>query len=117
MKEPDEENLTQRPVSLTAWVDYQNGSIVSRKIIQKPEGSVTFFAFDKGQELSTHSAPYDALVCLVDGEAEIKIDDKPHRVIVGQMLMLPANHPHSVKATQRFKMLLTMVRSEKGAEL
>lgn len=111
MKNARVEELTLQPANLAALVDYQNGSIVSRKIIQKPEGSVTLFAFDKGQELNTHSAPYDALVSLVDGEAEITIDNKPHRVGAGQILMLPASHPHAVKATQRFKMLLIMVRS------
>ena len=105
------EELTQKPAMLKDWADYQKGSIVSRKIIQKEAGSITFFAFDEGQELSTHSAPFDALVQVVDGEAEIRIDDRPHQVAAGQILMLPANHPHALKAGQRFKMLLVMVRS------
>jgi quercetin dioxygenase-like cupin family protein len=111
MEELTSEELTQRAARLVDWADYQKGSIVSRKMIQKETGSATFFAFDQGQELSTHSAPYDALVYLVDGEAEIQIDDERHRVLAGQVLMLPANRPHAVKANQRFKMLLIMIRS------
>jgi quercetin dioxygenase-like cupin family protein len=105
------EELTQRAIALVEWADYQTGSIVSRKIIQKETGSVTFFAFDQCQALSTHSAPYDALVYIVDGEAEISIDGQTHHVSSGQILMLPANKPHALKATHRFKMLLIMVRS------
>lgn len=104
-------DLTQQPVNLAGWVEYQAGSIVSRKIIQKSEGSVTLFAFDAGQELSTHSAPYDALLVVVDGDAAIQIDDTRHAVAAGHMIMLPANHPHAVRAVKRFKMLLVMIRS------
>lgn len=111
MEEITIEELTRQTARLTDWADYQRGSIVSRKIIQKEAGSVTFFAFDEGQELSTHSAPYDALVYLIDGDAEIRIGDQEHRVSAGQILMLPANRPHAVKAAKRFKMLLVMVRS------
>lgn len=111
MEEMTVNELTQKPAMLKDWADYQKGSIVSRKIIQKEAGSVTFFAFDQGQELSTHSAPFDALVHIVDGEAEIRIDDQPHLVSAGQILMLPANRPHAVRAAKRFKMLLVMVRS------
>jgi len=105
------QDLTQKTAMLKDWADYQSGSIVSRKIIQKETGAVTFFAFDEGQELSTHSAPFDALVYIMDGEAQIQIDEQIHHVTDGQILMLPANHPHGVKATKRFKMLLIMVRS------
>ena len=111
MEEMKTEGLTQKPAQLKDWADYQVGSIVSRKIIQKETGTVTFFAFDQGQELSTHSAPYDALVQVVDGEAEIWIEDRPHQLCAGQILMLPANRPHAVKATKQFKMLLVMIRS------
>jgi quercetin dioxygenase-like cupin family protein len=103
--------ISKGAVKLAESVNYQAGSIVSRKIIQKPAGSVTLFAFDRGQELSTHSAPYDALLFVMDGEADIQIDEKPHRVSAGEMILLPAHHPHAVKAAKRFKMLLTMVRS------
>jgi quercetin dioxygenase-like cupin family protein len=111
MEELTVEELTQKTAKLADWADYQKGSIVSRKIIQKETGSVTFFAFDQGQELSTHSAPYDALVQVVDGEAEIRINETLHRVCTGQILMLPANRPHALKAATRFKMLLVMLRS------
>ena len=111
MEEMTVDELTQKPAMLKDWTDYQNGSIVSRKIIQKETGSITFFAFDQGQELNTHSAPFDTLVHIVDGEAEIRIDDQPHLVSAGQILMLPANRPHAVRAAKRFKMLLVMVRS------
>ena len=111
MEEVTAMELTEKTAKLIDWADYQTGSIVSRKIIQKEAGSITFFAFDQGQELSAHSAPYDALVYVVDGDAEITIDGQSHRVLAGQMLMLPANHPHALKAIVRFKMLLVMVRS------
>jgi quercetin dioxygenase-like cupin family protein len=91
--------------------DYQEGSIVSRTIIDKKTGTVTFFAFDKGQGLSEHTAPFDALVYLLDGEAEIVISGKPFRLKAGEMLIMPANDPHALKAITRFKMVLTMVRS------
>ncbi|MFA5974650.1 MAG: cupin domain-containing protein [Elusimicrobiota bacterium] len=109
MEELTVEELAQKAAKLVDWADYQKGSIVSRKIIQKETGSATFFAFDQGQELSTHRAPYDALVYLVDGEAEIQIDEQLHHVSAGQILMLPANRPHAVKAARRFKMLLVMI--------
>jgi quercetin dioxygenase-like cupin family protein len=90
---------------------YQEGSIVSRTIIDKKTGTVTFFAFDKGQGLSEHTAPFDALVYLLDGEAEIVISGKPFRLKAGEMVSMPANDPHALKAITRFKMVLTMIRS------
>jgi quercetin dioxygenase-like cupin family protein len=110
MDELTVEELTQKSARLADFAAYQKESIVSRKIIQKKTGSVTFFAFDQGQELSMHSAPCDALVYLVEGEAEIQIDEKIHHVSSGQILMFPANRPHAVKATKRFKMLLIMIK-------
>ncbi len=104
------EDLCTQPAPLVDWSDYQTESIVSRKLIQKPTGSVTFFAFDEAQELSEHTAPYDALVYLLDGEAEISISGKPVRVRKGEIFMMPANHPHALKAVKRFKMLLVMVK-------
>ncbi|HVO33728.1 MAG TPA: cupin domain-containing protein [Elusimicrobiota bacterium] len=95
---------------LSAGVDYQTGSIVSRRIIQKPAGSVTLFAFDADQELSAHSAPFDALVYVVEGEAAITVDDRRQTVRAGEMILLPAEHPHAVQAPARFKMLLVMIR-------
>jgi quercetin dioxygenase-like cupin family protein len=96
---------------LVDLADYQEGSIVSRTIIDKKTGTVTFFAFDEGQGLSEHTAPFDALVYLLDGEAEIVISGRPFRLKGGEMLIMPANDPHALKATKRFKMVLTMIRS------
>lgn len=97
-----------RPIDL---VEYQEGSIVSRTVIDKKAGTVTLFAFDKGQGLSEHAAPFDALVHVLDGEAEITISGKALRLKEGEMVMMPANEPHALKAVKRFKMILTMIRS------
>jgi quercetin dioxygenase-like cupin family protein len=96
---------------LVDLADYQKGSIVSRTIIDKNTGTVTFFAFDEGQGLSEHTAPFDALVYLLDGEAEITISGKPYLLKGGEMVIMPANNPHALKAIKRFKMILTMIRS------
>ena len=98
-------------VKTTELVGYQEGAVVSREILKKPTGSVTLFAFDEGQGLSEHSAPFDALVQGVEGEAEITISGEAHRLQSGEMILLPANQPHAVKALTRFKMSLTMIRS------
>ncbi len=92
-------------------VAYQEDSVVSRTVVKKPAGTVTVFAFDRGQALSEHSAPFDALVQVLDGRAEITIDGRPYAVAAGEMLLLPANRPHAVRAAERFKMVLTMIRS------
>jgi len=92
-------------------VDYQKGSVVSRTIIDKKTGTVTLFSFDEGQGLSEHTAPFDALVFVLDGEVEITISGKPLHLREGEMTIMPANQPHALKATKRFKMLLVMVRS------
>jgi quercetin dioxygenase-like cupin family protein len=84
---------------------------VSREILRKPTGTVTLFAFDEGQGLSEHTAPFDALAQVLEGDAEITIAGKPHLVSGGQMLLMPAGQPHALKALKRFKMLLTMIRS------
>ena len=104
-------DLIGRALELADLVNYQAGSVVSRTIIDKPVGTVTLFSFDKGQGLSEHTAPYDALVYLVEGEAKITIAGEPHQVSRGQILILPANRPHLLRADQRFKMLLVMVRA------
>ena len=91
-------------------VNYQDGAVVSRTLLKGPAGSVTAFAFDAHQELSEHTAPYDALVLVLDGEAEVRVSGASHRMLTGDVLLLPANEPHAVKATQRFKMILTMLR-------
>jgi quercetin dioxygenase-like cupin family protein len=92
-------------------VDYQSDAIVSREVLKKKTGSVTLFAFDAGQGLSEHTAPFDALVQVLDGEAEIIIAGKRHRVRAGELILMPANRPHALRAVQRFKMMLIMIRS------
>jgi len=90
---------------------YQDGAIVSRILIKRDTGSVTLFAFGAGQELSEHTTPYDALVQVLDGEAEITIAGRPYRLTAGDTIIMPAHQPHAVKAVTAFKMLLTMIRS------
>jgi quercetin dioxygenase-like cupin family protein len=95
---------------LADLVAYNDGSVVSRQITKAEAGNVTLFAFDKDQELSEHTAPFDALVHVLDGETEIKISGKAYRLNVGDAIIMPADEPHAVKAITRFKMLLTMIR-------
>jgi quercetin dioxygenase-like cupin family protein len=92
-------------------VGYQDGAVVSREIMKKPAGTVTVFAFDEGQALSEHTAPFDALVQVLEGEVEIAISGKSHRLQSGGLILMPANQPHALKAIKRFKMILTMIRS------
>ena len=91
-------------------VEYQSGSIVSREILKKATGRVTLFAFDAEEGLTEHTSPFDALVQILEGEAEITIAGKPHRVTEGELILMPTNQPHAVKALKRFKMILTMLR-------
>jgi len=105
------EKLEAQALRLIDLVDYQEGSVVSREIINKETGTVTLFAFDEGQGLSEHSAPFDGLVYLLDGEAEIVISGKSHRLKAGEMIIMPANKPHALKALKKFKMILTMIKS------
>jgi quercetin dioxygenase-like cupin family protein len=98
-------------VELAGLIDYQEGAVVSRTLVKKPTGTVTLFAFDKGQELSEHTAPFDAMVQVLEGDARIIIAGEPLDLVGGQMVIMPANVPHALKATARFKMLLTMIRS------
>lgn len=97
-------------LKMTEMASYQDGSIVSRQITKAEAGNVTLFAFDAGQELSEHTAPFDALAHILDGEAEIYISGLPFHLQAGEAIILPANQPHAVKALQKFKMLLTMIR-------
>ena len=97
--------------SLASLVDYQDDSVVSKEIIRKDKGTVTLFAFDKGQGLSEHTAPLDALVYIIDGKAEISIAGKAHSLKAGEVIIMPANKPHSLKAIERFKMLLVMIKA------
>jgi quercetin dioxygenase-like cupin family protein len=103
--------LIGRTVGLSGLVDYQEGAVVSRTVIDKKVGTVTLFAFARGQGLSEHTTPYDALVYIVDGQAEITISGKPHTVKAGEMLIMPANEPHALRAVHPFKMLLIMIRA------
>ena len=96
---------------LSDLVSYQDGAVVSRIVLKRDTGNVTFFAFDAAQELSEHTTLYEALVQVVDGEAEITIAAKPYRLRTGDVIILPAHQPHAVRAVSRFKMLLTMIRS------
>ena len=104
-------NSLPKVASLSGQMDYQEGSVVSKTLIKKETGTVTLFAFDKGQGLSEHTAPFDALVCILEGEAEITISGSPYLLKTDEMIILPVNEPHSLKAISRFKMMLTMIRS------
>jgi len=105
------EKLVAAPAKLAELVDCQEGAVVSRTVIGKPAGTVTLFAFDAGQSLSEHTAPYDAMVCALDGEGELTVSGKAFALRAGEAVILPAHEPHAVKATQKFKMLLVMIRS------
>ncbi|MBI1928396.1 cupin domain-containing protein [Candidatus Poribacteria bacterium] len=109
-KQIENEKLTGRVFQLIDLVDYQDGAVVSRTIVKRKTGTVTLFAFDEGEELSEHTAPFDALVHGLDGEAEITIAGKPFLVKAGELIIMPANEPHALKAVKRFKMLLVMIR-------
>lgn len=106
-----EKKAEPKAIKLADWVAYREGAVVSREIIRKPTGTITVFAFDRGQGLSEHAAPFDALLYVLDGKAEVKIAGKPFELTEGEMIILPANQPHAVKALSRFKMLLAMIRS------
>jgi quercetin dioxygenase-like cupin family protein len=104
-------NFVAQAVNLADLIAYQAGSVVSRTIIDKKAGTITLFAFDQKQGLSEHTAPYDALVYVLDGEADVVISGKPVRLKKGEFTIMPANEPHALSAVTRFKMLLIMVRS------
>jgi quercetin dioxygenase-like cupin family protein len=104
-------NRNPEVMRLAELVEYQTGSVVSRTLIKKEKGTLTLFAFDKGEALSEHTAPFDAFVHIIDGEARITIEERSYQLSAGQALILPANRPHAVKAIKRFKMLLIMIRS------
>lgn len=104
-------HLTVNAMNLNDLLSYQDGAVVSRTLINKKTGTVTLFAFDAGEGLSEHTAPFDALVYLLDGEAEVTISGKSHHLKTGEMILMPAGAPHALKATQKFKMMLTMIKS------
>ena len=97
--------------TLSELLEYQEGSIVSRVLLKNVGGTVTLFAFDQGEGLSEHTAPFEALVFVIDGEAEVEIAGRAYSLTTGETITLPANIPHAVKAATRFKMLLTMIRA------
>ena len=97
--------------SLIDLLDYQEKAVVSRTLIEKETGTVTLFAFDRGQGLSEHTTPFDAMVCILDGKAEITISGNPNILEQGDMIIMPANEPHALKAVEKFKMMLIMIRS------
>ena len=99
-------------MDFTAKVEYSAEGIVSKRVLQKEKGNVSLFAFDKDQQLSEHSAPFDALIQVLDGKARIMIDGKPYELTTGQSIIMPANIPHAVYAVEKFKMLLTMIKSD-----
>lgn len=99
------------PKNINQTVNYQEGSVVSREIINKPTGTVTLFAFDKGQGLSEHTAPYDALVLITEGLAEITVSGEKNEIKAGEMLLMPAKATHSLKAIKPFKMVLIMIKT------
>ncbi|MCL4273659.1 MAG: cupin domain-containing protein [Anaerolineales bacterium] len=98
-------------LKLAEMVNYQEGSVVSRQITKAEAGNVTLFAFDIEQGLSEHTAPFDALVHIIEGEADVTISGQPFRLTAGDAIIMPANEPHALKAIQKFKMLLTMIRA------
>jgi quercetin dioxygenase-like cupin family protein len=100
-----------RTIEMASLAEYQEGSIVSRTVIDKKAGTITFFAFDEEQGLSEHVAPYDALVCMLDGEAQVVVSGKTFHLKEGEMIILPANKPHALKATKKFKMMLIMIKA------
>lgn len=110
-QDESQKTLIGKTVGLSGLVEYQEGAVVSRTVIDKKVGTVTLFAFARGQGLSEHTTPYDALVYIVDGQAEITISGRLHTVKAGEMLIMPANEPHALRAAQPFKMLLVMIRA------
>jgi quercetin dioxygenase-like cupin family protein len=105
------ENLAAQVINLAGLLDYQADSVVSREIINKKTGTVTLFAFAQGQGLSEHTAPFDALVYILDGAAKITISGKDHKLSAGEMIIMPANEPHALMALEKFKMMLVMIKS------
>ncbi|HWQ92849.1 MAG TPA: cupin domain-containing protein [Clostridia bacterium] len=102
--------IPAQATKVATLVEYQSGSIVSREIIKKATGRVTVFAFDAEEGLSEHTSPFDALVQILEGEAEITISGKPHHLGSGEVILMPANQPHALRAVKPFKMILTMIR-------
>ena len=107
----DRSELTTQVSNMAELVQYQEGSVVSRTLIKQDKGTVTLFAFGEGEELSEHTVPFDALVNVLDGEAEVIISGEAHLLKAGEMIIMPADEPHALKAVKKFKMLLIMIRT------
>lgn len=107
----DIKKLSSEASKLTDLINYQDNSVVSREILKGENGNVTVFAFDEGEGLSEHTAPFDALINAIEGEAEIMLSGKAHILKEGEVIILPANEPHSVKAVKKFKMMLVMIKN------
>jgi quercetin dioxygenase-like cupin family protein len=108
--QPEGGSLIGRAVQLSSLVAYQEGSVVSRTVIDKPTGTITLFAFARGEGLSEHTTPYDAIVQVLDGRAAITVSGQEHQVGTGEMLIMPADEPHALRAVEAFKMMLVMIR-------
>jgi quercetin dioxygenase-like cupin family protein len=104
-------SIMAQAMNLADLIAYQPGAVVSRTLIDKKVGTITVFAFDEGEGLSEHTAPFDAFIQVVDGAAEITIAGTVHKVVAGEIIIMPANQPHAVKAVSQFKMLLVMIRA------
>jgi quercetin dioxygenase-like cupin family protein len=105
------EDFISETLNLNEMIDYQKDSVVSRSLIKKKTGNVTLFAFDEGQALSEHTAPFEALAFILDGESEITVSGKTYHLKTGEMIIMPANEPHALKAIKKYKMLLIMIKS------
>jgi quercetin dioxygenase-like cupin family protein len=110
-RQKNSKNLIGESLNLAGLIGYQKGAVVSRTLIDKKIGTVTLFSFDKGQGLSEHTVPYDAMVCILDGQVEITISGRPMTAGKGEMVIMPAHKPHALKALSKFKMLLIMIRA------
>lgn len=103
--------ITSAVYNLADSIEYSDGGVISKQVTKNPNGNITLFSFDKGQGLSEHTAPFDAIVQIIEGEAEITIAGKPYHLTEGELIIMPHDIPHALKATERFKMLLTMIKS------
>lgn len=110
-KQAADARLLAQVCRLADLLDYQEGSVVSRTVVDQKSGTVTLFSFDKGQGLSEHTAPFNALVYVIDGRVRITIGGKPHEVGAGEAIIMPANQPHALDAIEKFKMMLVMIRT------
>jgi quercetin dioxygenase-like cupin family protein len=106
----DKNEIRGKPIKLGESIEYASGSVVSKTLLDKKAGTLTLFSFDSGQGLSEHTSPYDATIQVIDGEAMLNIGGKQVKACAGEMVIMPANIPHSVRAEKRFKMLLIMIR-------